>query len=519
MTGDHKHIENSLVALLAEQADQRPDHPALVGTTTVYFAGLWEDSLRLAAGLREIGVTEGDRVLVMVPMSIDVYRILVAIWILGATAVFIDPWQPREQIGSIAAFAEPRAFIGVPKSHLLRLSTPGLRDIPLAVSTGMLGARYTLAGLMKRDPLAHWQAVARDDPALITFTSGSSNTPKGAERSHAMLRAQHQILATHFPYPEQAVDMVTFPVFALNNLAMGITTVIPEVDLRRIAAARPGPLVQQILRHHVTHVTASPPFFDRLAEAHLPPPLHRIMTGGAPVTGPQLKRWRRAWPRAEILILYGSTEAEPVAHCTMEERLEREAQTARGCPGFYAGHPVPEIQTRIASLEDPALEVDPGTPGELLVSGPHVGQRYYRSPEATAANKFRDPGNRLWHRMGDTGYFDDQGAFWITGRTHAVIRHPSGLLHPLLVEQAAARTCPPDTPLAAVGIPGEGSFEKLVVVIQGTAIDKEAVRQALEAEGFPADEILVNHDPLPTDPRHNQKIDYPRLREALMKRS
>src|SRR3954462_7248264 len=107
-----------------------------MGDVTISFGALWERVDRTSAGLRRLGLEVGDRAVVMIPMSIELYVAMLALLKLGAVAVFVDPWIGRRQIAAFAAFAEPRAWLGVPRSHLLRLLDARLRKIPLTVTTG-----------------------------------------------------------------------------------------------------------------------------------------------------------------------------------------------------------------------------------------------------------------------------------------------------------------------------------------------------------------------------------------------
>src|SRR3954468_20485882 len=170
---------NNVLSVLHEVARRVPDRPALIlESGSITFGGLRDRIGRAVAGLRRLGLGAGDRAIVMIPMSIDLYVAMLALLEIGAVAVFVDPWIGRRQIASFAAFAEPRAWIGIPKSHLLRLLDRRLRAIPLAVTTGWrLGpwpASCSLADLEDTPEDDDVQPVSPGDPALITFTSGSS---------------------------------------------------------------------------------------------------------------------------------------------------------------------------------------------------------------------------------------------------------------------------------------------------------------------------------------------------------
>lgn len=540
MTG----ADNNVLSVLREVAARVPDRAALIAPAPdgkegrITFAELRDRIDRVAGGLHRIGLGPGERAIVMVPMSIDLYVVMLAVLQIGAVAVFVDPWIGLRQIAAFAAFAEPRAWIGVPRSHLLRLIAGGLRSIPLSVTTGFrlgrLPARCNLSELESEsgDVIAPIAPVEPDAPALITFTSGSSGEPKGANRTHGFLLAQQRALAAEFPAVEGDVDMAMFPVFALNNLAVGVTTVVPAMDFRRVDRVDAARVLHQMAEHRVTTCTASPPFFDRLT-AHLAsfhtevPFLRRLLTGGAPVSDAQLAVWRRALPRTEILVAYGSTEAEPVAHLTAEERRTAINDVRPETPGYCAGRPVERVRAKVIRIHDGPVELGPegwaewelpdGDIGELVVTGEHIGRDYYKNPQAVRENKILDQNGTVWHRMGDTGSFDGEGRFWIAGRVHSTIRRGGTLVHPQLVEQAARGEDPRIVRVAAVGMPDPAVGERVVMVVEATAGEelRSEVAARLGAAGLPCDEILLMDEPLPVDPRHNSKIDYRALRERL----
>jgi acyl-CoA synthetase (AMP-forming)/AMP-acid ligase II len=262
--------------------------------------------------------------------------------------------------------------------------------------------------------------------------------------------------------------------------------------------------------------------------------LRRILTGGAPVSDAQLRAWRRDLPDTEIVVAYGSTEAEPVAHLAAEERLETVSNVRPRTPGFCAGRPIDRIQARVIRIHPGPVElgkggwadweVPRGAIGELAVTGEHVCKSYYRNPRAVAENKIVDrnaPGGTVWHRMGDTGYLDGEGRFWLCGRVHSTIRRAGQEVHPQLVEQAARGEDPRIRRLAAVGLPDPALGERVVLVLETETGEDDTLQRdvtdRLAAAGLAVDEIRITRVSLPVDPRHNSKIDYGRLREELLR--
>src|SRR5262249_4935435 len=119
-------LNANVAARLAERAARHPDRPAITEyrggrAARLTFAQLDRRVRALAAGLAADGIGPGDRVLLFVPMSIDLYVAILACLYAGAAAVFVDAWAGRRRLDAAVEAARPRAFIGTPKAHLLRL--------------------------------------------------------------------------------------------------------------------------------------------------------------------------------------------------------------------------------------------------------------------------------------------------------------------------------------------------------------------------------------------------------------
>lgn len=532
----------NVVAHLRARAIEHPARPALIqgppgAERTVTYGELWDQVGRIGGSLTRLGLQRGERAIVMIPMSLELYAVLLGVLKTGAVAVFVDPWISVRRIAQFAAFAEPTAFLGIAKSHWLRLFEKKLRRLPISVTTGRRCFRFpahrTLAELLQgpHDPTIAETTAA--ETALITFTSGSSGLPKGADRTHGLLLAQHEALQSEFPYEASDIDMPMFPIFALNNLAAGRTSIVPEIDFRNVRGVDGAKLIAQIEQHGVTTATASPPFFDRLAEAWRklptsPRALRRILTGGAPVDDEQLRVWRATWPKTEIQVVYGSTEAEPVAHLTVEERTAAVATNRDLAPGYLIGTPTASLRTRLIRIVKGPIRLDeqgwaawdvpPGEVGELIVSGAHVCRGYFRRDAATDENKIHEADGTVWHRMGDTAYADSVGRLWLVGRVHSTIERAGRLHHAQRIERIARDADARLEQVAAVGLPDQKLGERIVLVARPT-INEVALRTRLAAADELVDEIISTSNALPVDPRHNSKIDYAVLRERILSKS
>src|SRR5207247_8700736 len=142
--------------------------------------------------------------------------------------------------------------------------SPALRDIPIAIWIG--GCLPLTARVAHRtcDAAGPVESCSPDTPAIVTFTSGSTGEPKAVVRTHGFLIAQHRALVESLGLAPGEVDLTTLPVFLLANLASGVTSVIPDADLRAPGAIAPAPVLEQIRAPRPTRTLASTASLDRL---------------------------------------------------------------------------------------------------------------------------------------------------------------------------------------------------------------------------------------------------------------
>jgi acyl-CoA synthetase (AMP-forming)/AMP-acid ligase II len=485
----------------------------------------------VAGGLWRLGLRPGDRVLVFLPMSGSMYVTMFAAQRLGAAAVFLDSWARREQLGFCAALVEPKLMVAPERAYAAGRNVSELAAIPVKVVVGPHAGSYSAAleDLELGPGGRAIEPVEAEATALITFTTGSSGRPKGANRTHEFLLAQHAALRSVIPYFEQDVDLPVFPIFSLNNVAAGVTTVLPAVDLAR-PAPEDGPLlVAQMRDQGVTCCTLSPSLLRGVAAHCLAsgqplPGLRRVVTGGAPVSREDIAAVRAAAPRAEIWVLYGSTEVEPIAHVEAREILARPG----GEPGTLVGPIVGGLRCRLLSVNKGPVALDErgfepwlaagGQPGEVVVAGAHVCRGYYRDEDAFTRTKIVEADGTVWHRTGDVGYLDEHAHLHLVGRVHNSILRAGQLLYPVTPEILLSGV-EGVRQSAYVGLPDRALGECAAAVVSlrsgvGREQVEAAVRRVLGRHGVPLDRFYVV-DEVPMDPRHHSKVEYAALRERL----
>lgn len=505
----------NIVHLFFEAAKHNPSKAAIIYKDQhISFAEFEKQVKDTSAYLMSKGISKGDRVLIFVPMSIDLYRIVLAIFNIGATAVFLDEWVSKKRMEECCKVAQCKAMIGIFKAKALAIFSSELRKIPVK-----LGISYTLP---KQD--FKIQETTLTDTALITFTTGSTGTPKAAKRTHGFLREQFNALLEKIAPTPDDIDMPVLPIVLLINLGSGNTSVIAEFKASKPDKMNTEKIFRQINQYKVTRMVSSPFFIKKLSQYSIAnntaaPLLNKIFTGGAPVFPAEAELYIKAFPAAKVEIVYGSTEAEPISSIPAIELVqEKESLLTKG---LKIGMPYRKANVKIIQIKKGAitcsneqelqqLELPIGQIGEIIVSGPHVLTEYFNNQEALKQNKIFI-GETCWHRTGDSGYADSTGVIYLTGRCTTLIYSGNKTIAPFIYENF----------LQSIEGIEMGTLlmlnNKLIVVIElKENANKNTLQTHLQTLDIVPDEIKFIKK-IPRDPRHNSKIDYEKLKIVISK--
>jgi acyl-coenzyme A synthetase/AMP-(fatty) acid ligase len=464
----------NVAEFLERRAETVPDRPAIIDFTqrkpqTLTFGELHAASKCAAAAFVRRGLLPGDRIVVLHPMNAALYIALAGMLRAGLVPVVCDPGAGSRHFRGACESVAPRAVFSVPAGHIYALTVPVLKRA-MRFSPGDLTASESYETV----------ECADDEPALITFSSGSTGRRKPVVRTHAHLRAQLASIRATLPF--EGVDVATMPIVLLANLASGATSVIPGVDLRRPGRADPKRLARDIACTSAERIVASPAMLEHLLEAHarMLQSLQHVVTGGGPVMPSLMEALAKKIPGARITAVYGSSEAEPIAHIDYASITAADVDAMRAGAGLLAGIPVGDVRVHIRD-------------GEILVAGDHVvlGEE-----------------ERVWHRTGDGGYLDAAGRLWLTGRVQASVRDSRGTIEPFRVESALSF----DPRIERSALSAANGRRVIFVQARRKAIDAAGLKRRLRWAGI--DEVRCVRR-LPVDRRHNAKIDYTALQAMV----
>lgn len=536
----------NIAAALPRLAAERPDQPAIrcpgrrrgdglaPYDVVLDYRALDTRSDAIAAGLARYGIGRGVRTVVMVRPSPEFFLLMFALFKAGAVPVLVDPGIDRRALRQCLEEAEPEAFVGIPLAHVARLLLGWARSARKLVTVGRRWGwgGTTLEAIERAGAGAGPQLAdtAPDEVAAIAFTSGSTGVPKGVVYRHRHFVAQIELMRRAFGIEAGGVDLPTFPPFALFDPALGLTSVIPDMDPTHPAEADPRRLHDAIARFGVTQLFGSPALMRVLAEYGRPlPTVRRATSAGAPVPPEVVEKIRALLPPdAQFWTPYGATECLPVAVIEGRELQDTRAATEAGA-GTCVGRPVPPNQVRIIAITDEPIadwsgvrELPPGQVGEITVAGPTATDAYYNREAATRAAKIRevlaDGSERTVHRMGDVGYFDAAGRLWFCGRKSQRVEAADGPLYTEQVEPVF-NVHPQVRRTALVGVGAIGSQLPVLCVELAEGVDEgefprieAALRQLGARHAHTARvQVILRHPRFPVDIRHNAKIGREKL--------
>lgn len=466
-------------------------------TATIFFnakrsyTSLLRDAKRFSAGLRALGVKQGDRVAIDLPNCPQFLIAFFGALRIGAVVVPCNPlYTPPELRYQLADSGAETIVVlsrGYPVVKAAREGTKIRNVIVTNIKEEMPTVLRTLFTLAKEKKEGHRVPFAgdpgaiafrkvlslggddaaadvqSDDIALLQYTGGTTGTSKGAMLSHRALVANTLQCAAWFGKAmENGKDAVMgvmplFHVYGLTTvmnftvLSGGAIILEPQLALDHV--------LKDIQRHKPKLFHGAPRIYNAINNSPLAKKydlrsIVACISGSAPLLLETAKTFR-ALTGANLVEGYGLTEASPVTHCNPV------FDTAKNRVGTI-GLPFPDTESRLVDLETGEKDVAPGEAGELLIRGPQLMDGYYNKPEETAQT-LKDG----WLHTGDIATIDADGYVAIVDRKKEMIIVSGYNVYPREVEEALAKH-PAVLEGAAIGVPHpiKGEEVKAFVVLK-----------------------------------------------------
>lgn len=497
----------------------------------------------IAKGLMAAGIGKGVRTVLMVTPGLDFFALVFALFKVGAVMVAIDPGIETKQLGKCLTEAEPEAFIGIKKAHIARRVLSWARKTiktNIIVDPGFMPKAFYGRNIKSLKELKQSGAdstnptsidTQAEDTAAILFTSGSTGTPKGVIYSHANFNAQVSTLKNLYDIKPGEIDLSTFPLFALFSPALGMASIVPNMDFTRPGKVDPEQIFSAIEKYKVTTMFGSPALLNRVGrygEQHHKklPNMNRVLSAGAPVPANVMQRFANMLnDDVQVFTPYGATESLPVSSIGSDEVLGSTCHETEQGKGVCVGLPVENIELKIIKITDDViadwqddLVLDPNGIGEIAVKGPQVTKAYYARQQATELAKILDADDGFYHRMGDTGYLDEQGRLWFCGRiSHRVVTDKETLF--TIPCEGIFNTHEKIFRTALVGVNNNGQTIPVICVEleqefkneNQEIITAELLKIGAQFEQTKNIHHVLYHPAFPVDIRHNAKIGREKL--------
>ncbi|AZS90149.1 AMP-binding protein [Streptomyces griseoviridis] len=459
----------SLVHALRRAVAEAPDRVFLTyfdGRLSYREADRLSDSV--AGHLAGRGLERGDRVAILLQNSPLFVLALLGAWKAGAIVVPVNPMYKAGEVGHVLRDAEVAALICSDRAWdgYLRQAAEGSpvrialtaceRDFQTRDDTRVLGferlpeapdaddlARVALAG----HPAPADRAAGGDDLALISYTSGTSGTPKGATNTHRNIMYNAERQRTGLGLPDAPVYYALAPLFHITGMVCQLAACLASTGTLVLTYRFEAGVVLDAFAEHRPHFTVGPSTAFMALAAH--PAATRdhfssftvLSSGGAPLPPALVEKFRAGFG-PYIRNGYGLTEC--TAPCaSVPPGLEAPVDPASGT--LAVGVPGPETVVRI--VDEEGAEVPFGTHGEIVVRGPQVVPGYWRRPDATAETF---PDGEL--RTGDIGFMDTRGWLYVVDRKKDMINASGFKVWPREVEDVLY-THPAVREAAVVGVP------------------------------------------------------------------
>jgi len=518
----------TIVDKIKELRSLYPDKTALFDLNTgkkVTFTQIDEKSNYVCDYLRKKNFKKGDKIVVFIPIGVEFYLILTAIFKMGIQAVFIDPYAGIEHINKCCEMISPDGIIGSRKTLLKGFFLKGIRKIGKKINYIKVmeySEKFSTNEnwqAKKNEKIKNHEKIEENTPALISFTSGSTGFPKIIMRTHKFLLGQHNVLEKNIKFEKETSVYSSFPIFLFSHIATGTTTFIPDLNWKKPAESNFKNIVQQIMENNIQNVILPPAIFQNIVkfckdEKITLENVQKVYTGGAPVFYSLMEKIKKVFTNAKITALYGASEAEPISVLNFEDITKEDIENMKNGEGLLAGKIVNEIELKIEELEktpernkilkDNNAEDFSVLKGEILVKGENVVNEYL--------NVEKNP-NEKWHRTGDMGYINKKGQLVLLGRVKGRIQIDENVYYPFTVETAFSFCKNLKKSVLTSKNDKLYLFAERNSGFKGNLSKDSEIKRLKEKFGI----FKIIETEIPMDKRHNSKTDYKRLEEIVEK--
>ena len=431
-------MTGTLWDLLGDRLPARAGHVAAIDAgRSITYAGLAGEAGRVAAWLRAAGVAPGERVIVHLRKGIDEVAAMWGATLAGAVVVNVNTqWTPAQLAYVADDCRAVAAILSAPAlAALRRVGLPGTVRHWLVQGTGAEGVAAR-AGLPAAMPAP--QPVDPASLAMIIYTSGSTGRPKGVMLSHANIVTGAEAVAEYLGLGEDDRLLSVLPYSFDAGLNQLTTMLLKGGTVVHQPVTMPAEVVRMARDHAVTGIAGVPPLWHQvvryLLDAPAPlPALRRVTNTGGKIAQAVLERMPEAFPGADIVLMYGLTEA---FRSTWLPPARFRAKMGS------IGQAIPRAQVFLITPD--GRVAGPGEQGELVHAGPLVSMGYWERPEVTAARIRPCPalapliGDAPVVWSGDLVRMDADGDLWFVGRMDDMIKTMGFRLSPTEVEDIAA---------------------------------------------------------------------------------
>lgn len=485
----------SFYGLIQERAERHGERRFCFDSTTSFTYAEYQDQvLRLAVGLKRLGIEPGDRVAVQLPNWTEFSVIAAALSRVRAIIVPIMTIYRDDEVsytlqhsGAVAAFTceEVKGFNHLQMFHGLRSQAQDLRFLvavrpsgPVAESVALSYQNLLADGLRKDLEAEAGEDSAPDDGFLIVYTSGTTSRPKGCYHTFNTLHASSRAMADALGYTSDDVQFGPSPITHSTGLVTSVVMpMIVGAQTHFMEAWDPVEALHRIKQHKLTAAVTATPFLQMLMGAHDPAvhdasSLRLWVCAGSPIPGSVIDQAARLLTGCRTLSLYGRSENMTSTMCTLADPSGRAATSD--------GSAIRGAEVKI--VNEAGAEVPPGMEGDIAFLGPSHMLEYYNDPEQTAA-LFTPDG---FSRSGDLGRMDKDGYVRVTGRLKDIVIRGGMNISAREIEEHLL-THPSVANVAVVGMPDERLGEKVCayVVLEPGAepLNIEQVAEFLRGHG------------------------------------